>query len=222
MSSTDELARLFRAHHARLFESHGATPRGVDWNDEREFLFRYGKMLDVISGDPERRDGPTPTLLDVGCGWGGFAAYAQAQGVPLEYVGIDIVPEMVEYGRKALRGARFIVGDFLEWDAAETFDYLVCNGTLTQKLDATLPAMEAYAKAMVRKMFARCRRGIAVNFMSNRVNFMVPNLFYRSPVEVLAWCLDELSPRVRLDHGYSSLAGGQGKLFDFTVYVYRG
>lgn len=219
--STVDVAALFRAHHARLFGEHGATPRGVDWNDEAEFLYRYGKMLEVISGDPTPSGGEPPTLLDVGCGWGGLAAYCQARGVAVRYTGIDVVPEMIEYGRRSLPDATFVLGDFLKWDAPHAFDYLVCNGTLTQKLDATIPAIEAYARAMVRRMFERCGRGIAFNLMSNRVNFVAPNLYYNSPVEVLAWCLGELSPRVRLDHGYSSLASGAGKLFDFTVYVYR-
>jgi|CXWL01.1.fsa_nt_gi hypothetical protein len=219
--STDALVALFREHHAALFAAHGASPRGVDWNDEGEFLFRYGKMLEVVTGDPGRGTGDAPTLLDVGCGWGGLRAYAAAQGLPLRYAGIDIVPEMVDYGRRAFPDATFESGDFLRHAPAAPYDYLVCNGTLTQKLDIGMREMDAYAKAVVRHMFALCGRGIAFNLMSNRVNFTVPNLFYNSPVEVLAWCLAELSPRVRLDHGYSSLAGGRGKLYDFTVYVYR-
>jgi hypothetical protein len=73
----------------------------------------------------------------------------------------------------------------------------------------------------VRKMFELCRHGIAFNMMSTRVNFMVGNLFYQNPSELFAWLLSEISPRVRFDHGYSSLASGRGKFYDFTVYVYR-
>ena len=40
-------------------------------------------------------------------------------------------------------------------------------------------------------------------------------------MEMLAFCLPELSPQVRLDHGYSSLQSGKGKFFDFTVYIYK-
>jgi len=50
---------------------------------------------------------------------------------------------------------------------------------------------------------------------------MVDNLYYQNPADLLAWMLTDLTPRVRLDHGYSSLASGKGKFYDFTVYAYK-
>ena len=220
MTTTKNLADLFREHHGKLFEAHGTTPRGVDWGDAQELEFRYRKMMEVVSGDL-RHAGERPSLLDVGCGWGGLKAYCDAMGTNIKYAGIDVVPEMVESGRNSFPDASFLCGDLLNHVPEQQYDYLVCNGTLTQKLDANIPAMQAYARSLIRKMFELCRHGIAFNLMSNRVNFMVGNLYYNSPVEILAFCLDELSPRVRLDHGYSALASGRNKLFDFTVYVYR-
>jgi hypothetical protein len=81
--------------------------------------------------------------------------------------------------------------------------------------------MERHTKRLARKMFELCRHGVAFNMMSTRVNFMVDNLYYQNPADLLAWLLAEVSPRVRLDHGYSSLASGKGKFYDFTVYVYK-
>jgi hypothetical protein len=49
--------------------------------------------------------------------------------------------------------------------------------------------------------------------MSNRVNYMVDYAYYRSPVEILAFCLPELSNKCRIDHAYNR--------FEFTTYVYR-
>ncbi|MDV7400003.1 hypothetical protein RZS08_51785, partial [Arthrospira platensis SPKY1] len=82
------------------------------------------------------------------------------------------------------------------------YDFVVCNGVLTQKLHHSIAEMTAYAHRLLRAMFAHADVGIAFNVMSTHVNFMAPNLYYRSPVELLAWCLQELSPRVRLDHAY--------------------
>jgi len=70
-------------------------------------------------------------------------------------------------------------------------------------------------------MYELCRHGVALNMMSTRVNFMVDNLYYQDPSELLAWLLSEVSPRVRIDHGYSSLASGIGKYYDFTAYIYK-
>lgn len=64
--------------------------------------------------------------------------------------------------------------------------------------------MDHFLEALVRQMFALCKVGIAFNVMSSYVNFTAPNLYYRSPVEMLAWCMSEVSTKVMLDHAYTS------------------
>jgi SAM-dependent methyltransferase len=216
----DKLTNLFKDHHAKLFAEHGATPLGVDWKDERELAFRYAKMLEVLRKDFLVSDRP-PTVLDVGCGFGGLLAWSKEHAIDIDYTGIDIVESMIAHGREHHPQATFLHGDILDLDASKHYDFVVCNGTLTQKLAASQSEMEMFAKRLIRKMFELATHGIAFNLMSNQVNFMVPNLYYKSPIETLAFCLGELSPRVRLDHGYSSLVNGRGKYYDYTVYVYK-
>lgn len=217
----DKLTELFQQHHAELFRRHGATPRGVDWNDETEMLYRYEKMLGVVNKDFLELPGP-PTLLDVGCGWGGFLKYSRERGVPFVYTGVDVVEEMIFYCKEQYRDAQFRTDDVFALDPAhEQYDFVVCNAILTQRLTASIREMDAFAKRLVTQMFSLCRHGIAFNMMSNHVNFTVENLFYKSPLEMTAFCFDQLSPRVRLDHGYSSLINQRGKYYDFTVYVYK-
>lgn len=90
---------------------------------------------------------------------------------------------------------------------------VVCNGILTQKLGATIRDMDEFLKLLVRRMFDSCRIGCAFNVMSSHVNFMSPNLYYRSPAELLAWCMNEISARVILNSAYP--------LFEFTIYLSR-
>ncbi len=162
-----------------------------------------------------------PSLLDVGCGWGGLLEYAQAHGVDLRYSGIDLVDEMVAYGRDRFVGAEFSVGDVRDLRGRNRFDYVVMNGVLTQKLDARIPEMDEFCNEMIRTSFRLCRYGVAFNMMSTRVNFMAANLYYRSPSGLLAYLLSEVTPRVVIDHAYSSLGSGRGKLYDFTVFLYK-
>jgi SAM-dependent methyltransferase len=215
-----KLTQLFKTHHERVFANHGATAKGVDWNDEDELAFRYGKMLDVLARDG-RTPGGVPSVLDVGCGWGGLLQFARARGVELDYTGIDVVESMVENARARFPDATFTLGDVLEEQGEGRYDYVICNAILTQRLTASIIEMEAFSNAMLRKMFELCRYGMVTNFISTRVNYMVENLYYRNPADTLGWCLLELSPKVKLDHGYSSLKTGQGKFYDFTLYVYK-
>ena len=143
---------------------------------------------------------------------GGLLERATERGLDVDYVGLDVCEPMIAHARLTHPEAQFRHGDFFDQPTSERFDYLVCNGILTQKLDASIAAMEAYTRDLVTAMFARSRMGIAFNLMTTKVNFMADNLFYKSPVEMLAFALT-LSPKVVIDHGY--------RLYEYTVYLYR-
>jgi 2-polyprenyl-3-methyl-5-hydroxy-6-metoxy-1,4-benzoquinol methylase len=218
----DRIIDAMHKHYAAAFATHGATPKGVDWNLQEDVDARYGKMLEVLRKDFHESK-PRPSLLDVGCGWGGLLEFANARGVALDYTGIDIVSSMVEHARGRHPGAAFLVGDVLvPGTVSGPYDFVVCNGILTLRpAGVTIPEMERFAKRLIRTLFDLCRHGLAFNMMSTRVNFMADHLHYQSPAELLAWLLSEVSPRVRLDHGYSSLGSGQRRLYEFTAYVYK-
>jgi len=216
----DKLTELFKRHHTKKFKEYGATAKGVDWNDENEMLFRYKKMMDVLNRDFEKPEG-IPTVLDVGCGWGGLLAYCLGNRIKVEYTGIDIVESMINYAQKNFDNGEFILGDVFEHNPERKYDYVICNAIMTQKLTASIPEMENFTNRLILKMFELCQYGIAFNLMSTRVNFMVDNLYYRSPVELLNFCFIEVSPRIKLDHGYSSLKRGKGKFYDYTVFIYK-
>lgn len=216
----DQITQTLKEYYTQTFEEHGATAKGVDWGDENELLVRYDKMLGVL-----QKDFMVPTgnisMLDVGCGWGGLLCRANELKIPLVYSGIDVVESMILHGREAFSSADFIHGDVFDMQEDAVYDFVVCNAILTQKLSVSNIKMEQFSRELIRKMFALCRHGIAFNMMSTRVNFTVHNLFYQNPVEMFSWLLSDVSPRVRFDHGYSSLASGKGKFYDFTVYVYK-
>lgn len=217
----DSITEILKNYYAGTFAQFGATAKGVDWNDENELLVRYDKMLAVLQKDFPPEIPNSPSFLDVGCGWGGLLQHIHTLQLPINYTGIDVVDGMIHEGKKLFADGTFIHGDIFDLAESETYDFVVCNAILTQKLGVTIPQMEKFTKDLVSKMFDLCRHGIAFNMMSTRVNYMVDNLYYQNPVELLSWLLTDISPRVRLDHGYSSLNSGKGKFFDFTVYVYK-
>jgi 2-polyprenyl-3-methyl-5-hydroxy-6-metoxy-1,4-benzoquinol methylase len=216
----DQITQTLKDYYTRTFEQYGATAKGVDWGNEQELLARYDKMLAVMQKDfmaPKEN----VSMLDVGCGWGGLLRRVQNLNISLEYSGIDVVNDMIVHGRTEFPQAEFIHGDVFEMAQDDAYDFVVCNAILTQKLEVSNIEMEQFARKLVKKMFALCRHGIAFNMMSTRINFMVSNLYYQNPSELFSWLLTDISPRVRIDHGYSSLANRSGKFYDFTVYVYK-
>jgi SAM-dependent methyltransferase len=206
----DKIIDAYRAHYAASFACHGATSRGVDWGEQSDVDLRYSKMLEVI--EPQSAGGKPARVLDVGCGYGGLLEYAKSRRIVVDYTGIDLVPEMIEHARERHPDARFTVGDVLSSSDQLDVDYAICNGVLTLKLESSILDMDRFARRLIRKMFSIARRGIAFNMMSTHVNFSAPNLYYKSPVEILAFC-GELSRRFRMDHAYP--------LYEYTVYIYR-
>lgn len=211
----DRITEELKAYYSAAFSEHGPTPLGVDWGREEDVRLRYEKMLAVIGHCPGpllgSRKAPY-TLLDVGCGYGGLCLYAREKGIPLRYSGIDVAENMIEHGRRNVGEAEFILGDYLELKPEERYDFIVCNGILTQKLSASQKEMDRHAHRLIRKMFDDCGLGIAFNVMTTKVNYFSNNLYYRNPAELLAFCLSDLSDRIALDHTY---------LYDFTTYLYR-
>lgn len=196
-------------HYRATFLAHGPTSQGVDWGPREDAArLRQDLMLAVADGCQ-----PEGTLLDVGCGYGALADRIDELGLDLDYTGIDVVGEMVAEGRRRHPRRHFVHGDFLTAEGLGGFDYVVCNGILTQKLAATTLEMNDHARRLIAALFAACRRGIAFNVMTTHVNYQADNLYYRNPAELLAWCMSELTPRVRLDHAYP--------LWEYTLYLHR-
>jgi len=208
----NNISSLLGEHYAKKFSEHGATPEGVDWGaNPADHLLRIDRMLAVLElGEVA---GSKHSLLDVGCGYGSLLDLAKKRGIPLEYSGIDLCASMIDTAKTRHPDAEWNVGDVLNMDKGHRFDYVVCNGVLTQKLNASIRDMDRFLLDLLLRMFDICRIGIAFNVMTTHVNFMAPNLYYRNPVELIGWCMTELSSRIRLDHAYP--------MYEYTIYLYR-
>lgn len=212
MNSIEDISHLLGDHYARKFAEHGATPEGVDWGSHpADHLLRLDRMLAVL--ELGYQTGAKPSLLDVGCGYGSLLDLVKERGLSLGYCGIDMCASMIDTAKTRHADSEWLVGDMLAMEGTRRFDYVVCNGVLTQKLGASIRDMDQFLLALVTRMFDLCRIGIAFNVMTTHVNFMAPNLYYRNPVELLGWCMSALTPRVRLDHAYP--------MYEYTVSLYR-
>lgn len=206
----DPITKSLRQHYSEKFSLHGPTPEGVDWgSDPAKMRLRYDKMLAVVE---EPLAGKT-SLLDVGCGYGGLFSYMLERGIKLDYEGIDVAENMIKWACDKLGSGKFLCGDIIDHNFNRSFDYVVCSGILTQKLDTPAIDMDRFAAELIRKMFALCKRGMAFNVMTTKVNFFSNNLYYRNPAELFSWCMSEITPHIRLDHAYP--------FYEYTVYLYR-
>jgi SAM-dependent methyltransferase len=206
----DPITRELKEHYTETFRRHGASSLGVDWRAKNDLELRYQKMLAVIPADGL---GGRPTLLDVGCGFGGLYNFALRQGIDLAYTGIDVVPEMIQHAAGVLPSGAFLCADVFDYQPRQPFDFVVCNGILTQKLTTSIREMDRFAQSLIRRLYDLATFGTVFNVMTSKVDYTKENLYHRHPAELLAWCMAEVTEKVRVDHSYP--------LFEYSVYLYH-
>lgn len=149
-------------------------------------------------------------LLDVGCGFGDFLAFLQGRGIRPRYTGIDLCEPMITRCRERFAPGvgHFEVADVLSWQPRGGYDYVVASGIFG--LDA--PGARERIEPTLRRLVEWSRVGAAANFLSARSPAKVEGRVYVDPATMLRSAM-ELTPAVRLDHGYLPN--------DFTLHLYR-
>lgn len=94
----DGISEQMKQHYSQTFEKYGANTHGVDWGgkiDDGKLEMRYSKMLEAAMHVKIRKT--SFSVLDVGCGYGGLYEYAVKNGYLVDYTGIDLCNNMINY-----------------------------------------------------------------------------------------------------------------------------
>src|SRR5262245_63730904 len=75
-------------------QTHGATPRGVDWNSSESQELRFAQLVRLI--DAERAF----SVNDYGCGYGALADYLERGTYQFQYIGFDVSTKMIAKARE--------------------------------------------------------------------------------------------------------------------------
>jgi SAM-dependent methyltransferase len=166
---------------------------------------RFEKILEL--GDFNDK-----TLLDVGCGIGGFYDFLKGKSINCDYTGIDINPRMIEIAREKHPDIKdkFSVFDIIEDNPDRQFDYAISNGPLNLEF---APGMNMdMTMRLIRAMFNLAKTGIAVTMTSALTRKPTPGTFYYHPAEILAGTFT-FCANARFDHTYLP--------HDFALFCYK-
>ena len=130
-----------------LLAKHGPTHAAVDAGSQYTHQRRLQVLAEVITNH-------TDSVLDVGCGLGHFLDYGPACRKE-DYLGIDILPEMVEAALLRRPGWRFEIGDILKPDPHWQADYVVASGLCQFRSPF----------AVLENLCTLSRKAVAVNFL---------------------------------------------------------
>ncbi len=197
-----------RAYYEGRFRAHGATPGGVDWGRPEAQRVRFDQLLKLLPG--QRGSPPLPSVNDLGCGYGALLEHLQAEGLEVDYLGIDLVPAMVDAARARHGTAgRFAVGS----SCPRRADYAVASGLFNVRGAVPEAQWQDFVLGVLDDLHAHSRLGFAFNGLTrySDADRMRPDLYYADPLWLFDWCKRKYARNVALLHDYD--------LYDFTIIV---
>jgi SAM-dependent methyltransferase len=187
------------------YREFGYDERALRWSKVKQWA-----RFDILTSHFDCRG---KAILDIGCGFGDLILTLNEKAAgEYEYLGIDLSPSLVNRARIEYGGSpeiRFECGDFLAADIPEA-DFAIASGIFNIKLaegDNDFFIFQTMTKA-----FDLCREGIAFDFLSDRVDYRLPESFHASPERILSLA-HGLSRRVILRSDYMP--------FEFAIIVFK-
>lgn len=200
---------LTRSYYQRKIQTMGPSPAGVDWGSTYAQFTRFEQLIKLI---PAHAWANRPSLNDLGCGYGALLGYLEAQGFHADYLGIDLVPSMVEAAQRQFgeRGC-FEVGSRCHRVA----DYSVASGLFNVQNDVAPSDWQTFILGVLDDLNTHSRLGFAFNCLTSYsdADHMRPNLYYGDPLQFFDLCKRKYARNVALLHDYD--------LYDFTIIVRR-
>ena len=130
----------------------------VDWESEEAQNLRFKALIEHFNMNGN-------VLLDVGCGVGSLAEYIDKNNINLYYIGIDIMPEMVERAKSKTYkniSPQFMTMDFFKkTDIEDDVDYIYTSGIFNLNLGNN----EAFLKEAIEAFLLAARKGVCFNLL---------------------------------------------------------
>lgn len=185
------------AFYLSSLQTHGETAEGVHWSSVETQEVRFRVLCAML---PENL--AELSVVDAGCGFGDLYAYMEREGRrPASYLGLDVMPPMVEAARRRT-GQEIRVCDILAEPLPEADVYL-CSGAMN-----TMTREES--RRFIERCLAASRLGFVFNLLKGWNTSAIYNLYLPREIRRLG---QELEVDFQIQEGY--LAG------DFTVAFWR-
>ncbi|WP_281816808.1 class I SAM-dependent methyltransferase [Brachyspira pilosicoli] len=130
----------------------------VDWESEEAQNLRFKALIEHFNMSSN-------VLLDVGCGVGSLAEYIDKNNINLYYIGIDIMPEMVERAKSKNYkniSPQFMTMDFFKkTDIKDDVDYIYTSGIFNLNLGNN----EEFLKEAIEAFLLAARKGVCFNLL---------------------------------------------------------
>ncbi len=185
----------------------GYQPRTLGWNKDCQWV-RFEAMLEGL------RDEDMGSIIDFGCGFGDLLGYLRGKGWRGRYIGVDLVPELIEAARHLYQGesaAEFVCHDLQTFAPPVACDMAVAIGVFNHRLHQD---NLAFVRDAIARMWQLTAKVVVCDFLSTSSDpdRRQENLFYADPREMYELAAG-YSRRVMIHHAYMP--------FEFQVKIWH-
>lgn len=181
-----------------LLDKHGDSPRSLSWTKDKEYL-RFEILCSSF-------DLEGSTIYDFGCGIGYLYAFLKLKVRNFHYIGVDINENLLGLARKKFPEAKFLCIDLLNNDPEIRPDFIFSSGVHNIKRRDN----EEFNRVTFARFHHLAKKGYAINFLSDKVEYKSEESYHHSPEEVLSITYAH-TRRIILRNDYAP--------FEFTVSV---
>lgn len=188
--------------YSKRYKQFGYSPKSLGWDKGKQQV-----RFDVLTS---QYDFNGRRVLDIGCGFGDFATYLHSKHIDCEYTGVDLSEEFIGVAQQLHPEAQFLLGDFLTIDFTQSFDYAIASGTFNLRFSDG--GNYRFLQSVIDKVYGLCSDGFAFDFLSDKVDYELPDTFHYAPERVLAMAYG-YSRNVVLRNDYMP--------FEFSLFVHK-
>lgn len=193
---TDEDIAKTCARYRKRWLEYGYDPRTLGWNKDCQWV-RYAAVFEGL------RPEDFGSIFDVGCGFGDLLVFLRCQGWEGQYLGIDLVPELIDQARLLHAqdtASQFVCGDAAGFSPQHGFDLAVALGAFNHRI---AQGNLEFIRESIDKMWAISSQVVVCDFLStcSDPQKREPHLYYSEPAEMLALAT-RYTRRVMVHHGY--------------------
>lgn len=187
------------------FDKHGNSEKSVFWPKGRQ-KERFDALTRSI-------DKSKFSVLDFGCGLGHMLHYLnKIYDENFSYHGVDVVDDFVAQNKSTFPNTDFqLIKHHSE--IQKSFDYVLISGAFNMSYFDELEKHRNTVYEILEGLFSLTDNYLAVNFMSDQVDFIQDGAYHQNISELLKFASERLSKRYILDCSYMP--------YEFTITIFK-
>lgn len=200
MAIKDNMAQMYTERAKQYSDDYS---KAVMWSQDSQYAL-FGQLVNAFD-----LNSPRLSLLDLGCGNGELYKYLNFRGYRGEYTGIDITQILLDQATARFPNVEFINQDILTEACVKRYNYVCMSGLFNLNVGQDTE----WVKRFVSRAFEFTEDVLTFNAISTYVNYKQPEIFYINPLEMMVFCIENLSPRCTLTH--------HNFPYHYSIAVYR-